>query len=64
MTVINLSKKEYEKLKHKAEKYDRFVLKNSEKENGGRYNIRDLIKGFSGKEKELWNYPPKGKEVW
>lgn len=28
------------------------------------YNIEELVKGFDGKEKEFWNYPPKGKEVW
>jgi len=65
MVVINLPKKEYEVLKSKAKKYDRFVLKNAKKEKTkNRFSIKDLVKGFSGKEKEFWNYPPAGKEAW
>jgi len=65
MTVINLSKKEYDILKNKAQKYDRFVLKCSEEgKPKNRFSMRDLIKGFNGKEKEFWNYPPMGKEAW
>jgi len=65
MAVVSLTKKEYEVLKSKAEKYDRFILRSPEEEKTKkRFNIKELIKGFSGKEKEFWNYPPVGKEAW
>lgn len=65
MVVISLPKKEYEVLKNKAQKYDRFVLMYPEEEKTkNRFSIKDLIKGFNGKEKEFWNYPPMGKEAW
>jgi hypothetical protein len=65
MAVISLPKKEYEILKNKAEKYDQFVSKCSEEDKTKRrYSIKDLIKGFNGREKEFWNYPPMGKEAW
>jgi hypothetical protein len=65
MAVISLSKKEYDVLKNKAERYDRFVLMHPEEEKTKkRYSIKDLLKGFCGKEKEFWNYPPVGKEAW
>ena len=35
-----------------------------EEEKPKRFSIKDLIKGFNGKEKEFWNYPPIGKEAW
>ena len=65
MVVISLSKKEYDVLKNKAEKYDQFILRYTEEEKTkNRYSIKDLIRGFNGKEKEFWNYPPVGKEAW